>query len=35
MKDYLIKATAYNGMVRAYAASTTTLVQEAARRQDT
>lgn len=35
MEDYLIKATAYNGMVRAYAASTTKLVQEAAKRQDT
>ncbi|WP_068675798.1 Hsp33 family molecular chaperone HslO [Oceanobacillus sp. Castelsardo] len=35
MKDYLIKATAFNGMIRAYAASTTEMVEEARRRQDT
>ena len=35
MEDYLIKATAYDGMVRAYAANTSNLVQEACRRQDT
>ncbi len=35
LKDYLIKATAYNGMVRAYAATTTDTVEEARRRQDT
>ncbi|WP_156290009.1 Hsp33 family molecular chaperone HslO [Oceanobacillus salinisoli] len=35
MKDYLVKATTYNGMIRAYAASTTDLVEEARRRQDT
>lgn len=35
MKDYLIKATAYDGAIRAYAASTTETVSEAQRRQDT
>ncbi|WP_164670641.1 Hsp33 family molecular chaperone HslO [Virgibacillus doumboii] len=35
MKDYLVKATTYNGMVRAYAASSTNTVEEARRRQDT
>lgn len=35
LKDYLIKATAYNGRVRAYAATSTATVEEARRRQDT
>lgn len=35
MTDYLVKATAFSGAVRAYAASTTKLVEEARRRQDT
>ncbi|MFC4558574.1 Hsp33 family molecular chaperone HslO [Virgibacillus kekensis] len=35
MKDYLIKATTYNGMIRAYAATSTSTVEEARRRQDT
>ena len=35
MKDYLVKATTYNGMVRAYAISSTNTVGEACRRQDT
>lgn len=35
MKDYLVKATAYDGHIRAYAVSTTTTVEEARRRQDT
>lgn len=35
MSDYLIKATTYEGMVRAYAATTTETVAEAQRRQDT
>lgn len=35
MKDYLVKATTYNGMVRAYAAISTNTVEEARRRQDT
>lgn len=35
MKDYLIKATLYDGLVRAYAAVTTNTVEEARRRQDT
>lgn len=35
MKDYLVKSTAYNGMVRAYAVVSTNLVEEARRRQDT
>lgn len=34
-EDYLIKTTVYNGMVRAYAATTTGMVEEARRRQDT
>ncbi|WP_430789349.1 Hsp33 family molecular chaperone HslO [Virgibacillus flavescens] len=34
MKDYLVKATTYNGMVRAYASVTTDTVSEAQRRQD-
>lgn len=34
MKDYLIKTTVYDGMVRAYAATTTEMVEEARRRQD-
>lgn len=33
--DYLIKTTAYNGRIRAYAATSTNLVEEARRRQDT
>lgn len=35
MSDYLIKATAYNGMVRCYVAVTTNTVEEARKRQDT
>lgn len=35
MKDYLVKSTVYNGMVRAYAATSTNTVGEACRRQDT
>jgi len=35
MKDYLVKATAYDGLIRAYAATSTHLVEEARRRQDT
>ncbi|WP_121615953.1 Hsp33 family molecular chaperone HslO [Virgibacillus halodenitrificans] len=35
MKDYLIKATAHNGMVRAYASTTTVTIEEARRRHDT
>lgn len=35
MEDYLIKATTNDGMVRAYAASSTEMVEEARRRQDT
>lgn len=35
MKDYLIKATLYDGLVRAYAAKTTNMVEETRRRQDT
>ncbi|WP_077298885.1 Hsp33 family molecular chaperone HslO [Virgibacillus pantothenticus] len=35
MKDFIIKATAYNGMVRAYAALSTNTVEEARRRHDT
>src|SRR5699024_1094385 len=35
MKDYLVKATAYNGLVRAYATSTTNKVNKACKRQDT
>ncbi|MDC3417910.1 Hsp33 family molecular chaperone HslO [Aquibacillus salsiterrae] len=35
MGDYLIKATAFQGMVRAYAIQSTETVEEARRRQDT
>ncbi len=35
MQDYIIKSTVYDGMVRAYAASTTETVEEARKRQDT
>src|SRR5690625_3190593 len=35
MKDYLIKATAFNNQVRAYAVTSTETVEEARRRQDT
>lgn len=35
MKDYLIKATANNGEIRAYAVQSTSTVEEARRRQDT
>lgn len=35
MSDYLLKATAYNGEVRAYAIRSTATVEEARRRQDT
>lgn len=35
MKDYLVKATLFNGQVRAYAVHTTNLVKEAQERQDT
>lgn len=35
MKDYLIRATAYDGMIRAYAIRSTHTVEEARRRQDT
>lgn len=35
MKDYLVKSTAYDGMIRAYAAISTNMVEEARRRQDT
>lgn len=35
MKDYLVKATIYDGMVRAYATTTTNTVAEAQRRLDT
>src|SRR5699024_5570317 len=35
MEDYLIKATSFNGYIRAYAASSTKLVEEARKRQDT
>lgn len=35
MNDYLLKATAYDGMVRCYVAVTTDTVEEARRRQDT
>lgn len=35
MKDYLVKATAYNGSIRAYAAVTTEAIKEACKRQDT
>lgn len=35
MSDYLLKATAYEGMVRCYVAVTTNTVEEARKRQDT
>jgi len=35
LKDYLLKATAFNGMVRAYAISSTEMVKEAQERHDT
>lgn len=35
MQDYLVKATLYDGKVRAYAATTTATVSEAQRKQDT
>lgn len=35
MKDYLIKSTAFDGMIRAYAAISTNTVEESRRRQDT
>lgn len=35
MSDYLVKATAYDGQIRCYAAVTTNTVEEARRRQDT
>ncbi|MEC5426058.1 Hsp33 family molecular chaperone HslO [Virgibacillus sp. C22-A2] len=35
MKDYLVKATVYDGKVRAYAISSTDTVEEARRRHDT
>ncbi|WP_067729657.1 Hsp33 family molecular chaperone HslO [Oceanobacillus damuensis] len=35
MKDYLIKATTFDGKVRAYAVTSTNTVEEARRRQDT
>jgi len=35
MSDYLVKASVYGGMVRAYATTTTEAVEEARRRQDT
>ncbi|WP_182201781.1 Hsp33 family molecular chaperone HslO [Paraliobacillus salinarum] len=35
MKDYLIKATAFNGTIRAYAIQSTETVEEARRRHDT
>ncbi|MFX3624186.1 MAG: Hsp33 family molecular chaperone HslO [Ectobacillus sp.] len=35
MKDYLVKALAFNGEVRAYSALTTEIVREAQRRHDT
>jgi molecular chaperone Hsp33 len=35
MNDHLIKATAFNGMIRAYAIRSTNTVEEARRRQDT
>ncbi|MBM7555147.1 Hsp33 family molecular chaperone HslO [Thalassobacillus pellis] len=35
MEDYLVRATAYDGMVRAYAIQSTNTVEEARRRQDT
>src|SRR3954467_8853080 len=35
MNDYLVRALAYNGQVRAYAVSTTNTVAEAQKRHDT
>lgn len=35
MKDYLVKATAFDGKVRAYSLTATKMVNEAVRRQDT
>lgn len=35
MKDYLVKATLFDGKVRAYAVHSTALVKEAQERQDT
>ena len=35
MEDYIVKSTVYDGMVRAYAAITTNVIEEARRRQDT
>ena len=35
MKDYLIKAVAYDGYIRAYAIDSTNTVEEARRRHDT
>lgn len=35
MADYLVKATAYEGMIRAYAVCSTETVEEARKRQDT
>ena len=35
MSDYLVKATAFEGTVRAYALQSTDTVEEARRRQDT
>lgn len=35
MKDYLVKATLYDGLVRAYAIKSTQTVEEARKRQDT
>lgn len=34
MEDYLIKATAYNGAIRAYAVRSTKMIEEVQRRQD-
>ncbi len=35
MQDYIVKSTVYDGKVRAYAANSTSLVEEARKRQDT
>ena len=35
MSDYLVRATAFDGQVRAYAVQSTDTVEEARRRQDT
>ncbi|KHF21132.1 heat shock protein Hsp33, partial [Vibrio parahaemolyticus] len=35
MSDYLVKALAYDGMARVYAAVTTETIKEAQRRHDT